>query len=141
MVVWVHHRAAAARALDAVVVATDDTRIADAVTAAGGTAVMTRTDHASGTDRVWEAVSELDADVVVNVQGDEPLLDPATIDAVVAPLLADPTVDVATAAAPLVSDPAVPSVVKVVCDHRGDALYFSRAPIPHGGPWLHHLGL
>ena len=141
MVVWVHHRAAAARALHDVIVATDDERIADAVRASGGRAVMTRADHASGTDRVWEAVAELEADVVVNVQGDEPLLDPATIDAVVAPLLDDPHVDVATAAAPLVGDPTVPSVVKVVCDQRGDALYFSRSAVPHGGPWLHHLGL
>jgi len=141
MVAWVHRRAAAATSLNEVIVATDDARIVDAVEASGGRAVWTRADHVSGTDRVWEAVSELEADVIVNVQGDEPLLDPRVIDAVVAPLVRDAGLDVVTAAAPLVGDPDVASVVKVVCDHQGDALYFSRARVPHAGPWLHHLGL
>ncbi len=126
----------------AVVVATDDVRIAEAVRSAGGEAVMTRDDHTSGTDRIAEALGLLswDGDVVVNVQGDEPLIEPSTIDALLA-AMADPEVQVATVAAPLTGDPAQPSVVKVAVDQRGRALYFSRAPIPFGGPYLHHIGI
>ncbi|MDP1732974.1 MAG: 3-deoxy-manno-octulosonate cytidylyltransferase [Sulfuritalea sp.] len=128
--------AAARRArTDGVWVATDDERIAAAVRQHGFDAVMTRADHASGTDRIAEVADQLDwndDDVVVNVQGDEPLLEPALIEAVAAALHGDPDAAMATAAHPLTGadDFFNPNVVKVVCDVRGRALYFSRAPIP-----------
>ena len=142
MVVRVLHQAERAAGVSGVVVATDDLRIADAVTAAGGQAVMTRTDHTSGTDRIAEAIVQLgwSGEVVINVQGDEPLLEPSTIEALIA-AMDDDEVQVATIAAPLTDDPSDPSVVKVAVDERGRALYFSRAPIPYGGPYLHHLGI
>lgn len=148
MIEHVYRRAMEARSLEAVYVATDDRRIAEAVEAFGGRAVMTREDHRSGTDRIAEAVGALDVDVVVNVQGDEPLLDPGEIDAVVAPFRERPDLVMSTVATPL-SDPrdvADPSVVKVVLDVRGDALYFSRLPIPfyrsgEPGRCLKHIGL
>lgn len=116
-------------------VATDDERIAAAVRQHGFDVVMTRADHASGTDRIVEVADQLkwdDADIVVNVQGDEPLLDPALIEAVAMALHGDPDAAMATAAHPLTSaeDFFNPNVVKVVCDVRGRAMYFSRAPIP-----------
>ncbi len=129
--------AAAARGArtDGVWVATDDERIAAAVRQHGFDAVMTRTDHASGTDRIAEVADQLgwnDEDIVVNVQGDEPLLDPALIEAVATALHGNPDAAMATAAHPLsvAADMFNPNVVKVVCDVRGRALYFSRAPIP-----------
>lgn len=128
--------AAARRAkTDGVWVATDDERIVAAVRQHGFDAVMTRADHASGTDRIAEVAEQLawdDEDIVVNVQGDEPLLDPALIEAVAAALHGDPDAAMATAAHPLdaAADLFNPNVVKVVCDLRGRALYFSRAPIP-----------
>jgi 3-deoxy-manno-octulosonate cytidylyltransferase (CMP-KDO synthetase) len=139
MIQWVHERVRAARTVDRVLVATDDVRIADAVAAFGGEAVMTSPEHASGTDRLAEVARTLDAAIVVNVQGDEPMLDPALVDAVVRPLLDDPSVAIATASVPLVrlEEMLSPSVVKVVTDARGNALYFSRSPIPlvrDGGP-------
>ncbi len=145
MVVRVVERAARARRVDRVVVATPDAAILDAVRSFGFEAVPTRADHPSGSDRVAEAAGILglpDEAVVLNVQGDEPLLDPATVDAVAGAFFADPAVRVATAAAPL--DPAEaadPARVKVVVDARGDALYFSRAPIPAGGPHRLHVGV
>lgn len=143
MVAWVVQRCRAARRIDAVIVATDDPRIAAAAREAGAEVVMTSSAHATGSDRVAEAARllGLPADArLVNVQGDEPLVEPQTIDRLAA-ALDDPAVQIATAAAPLVGDPADPARVKVVCDARGRALYFSRAPIPHGGPWRVHLGL
>ncbi len=143
MVVHVLDRVRLAARVERVLVATDDPRIAEAVRLAGGEVVMTGAHHLSGTDRVEEAVRGLDPalDVVINVQGDEPLLDPGTVDAVLA-AMDDPTVLAATAMAPLPADEAAdPARVKVVCDSAGDALYFSRAPIPHGGPWWLHVGL
>jgi 3-deoxy-manno-octulosonate cytidylyltransferase (CMP-KDO synthetase) len=128
--------AAARRARnDGVWVATDDERIAAAVRQHGFDAVMTRATHVSGTDRIAEVADQLgwnDEDIVVNVQGDEPLLDPALIEAVAAALHGDPDAAMATAAHPLdaAADLFNPNVVKVVCDVRGRALYFSRAPIP-----------
>ena len=140
MVQHVYERARRARSVQRVLVATDDRRIAEAVRAFGGEAAMTSMDHASGTDRVAEAARALaDASIVVNVQGDEPLLDPAAIDAVVA-AFEDPAVAMATVSLPLrdAAEMASPNVVKVVTDARGDALYFSRSPIPTvrdaGGP-------
>jgi len=128
--------AAAKRArTDGVWVATDDERVAAAVRQNGFEAVMTRADHASGTDRIAEVADRLqwdDADIVVNVQGDEPLLDPELIEAVAGALRGDPDAAMATASHPLTNadDFFNPNVVKVVSDVRGRALYFSRAPIP-----------
>jgi len=134
MIVRVAAAARRARA-DGVWVATDDERIAAAVRQHGFDAVMTRADHASGTDRIAEVADQLqwdDADIVVNVQGDEPLLDPALIDAVAGALRDDAAAAMSTASHPLTTaaDFFSPHVVKVVCDARGRALYFSRAPIP-----------
>ena len=133
MVERVYRRAAAARGVSGVLVATDDARIAAAVAGFGGAFVMTRPDHASGTDRVAEAARGLSCDLVVNVQGDEPALDPAAIEAAVAPLSADASVMMGTLGAPL--DPDVdlqnPNTVKVLLDRQGYAIYFSRAPVPY----------
>ena len=119
--------------LDAVVVATDDPRIFDEVQGFGGHAVMTRADHRSGTDRCREALDLIGNayDAVVNIQGDEPFIDPRQIDSV-ADLIRQPDVVLATLARPL-TDPerlTNPNTVKVVLDHEGFALYFSRHPIP-----------
>lgn len=131
MVEHVYRRAARA-AVDAVIVATDDQRIVDAVEGFGGVAVMTRADHATGTDRLAELAAVLPCDVLVNVQGDEPFIDPAAIDTLVAPLVTDRTLEMTTLCRPFAADEDVasPHLVKVVRDLRGRALYFSRAPIP-----------
>lgn len=134
MICWVVERALAAGRVARVIVATDDTRVLAAVQAAGYEAVMTRDDHASGTDRLAEvAASITDADVVVNVQGDEPLISPGTIDRAIEALLEDETSAIATTWEPIGSAAEVlsPDVVKVVLDANNHALYFSRAPIPY----------
>jgi len=147
MIEHVYRRAAAAGSVDAVAVATDDVRIAEAVTAFGGHVVMTGAHHESGSDRIAEAARQLTCDVIVNVQGDEPLISPEAIDAAVAPLLAEASVVMSTLAAPMADPRDVddPNVVKVVLDLQGDALYFSRASIPHvrspGPVPLRHIGL
>ncbi len=148
------------RALDAdlgpVLVACAEAAIAEAVTNAGGRAVLTRLDHPSGSDRIWEALNQADPDgrhdVVVNVQGDLPTIPPGDIRAALAPL-ADPAVDIATLAATIhrAEERANPNVVKVAAALAADrrvarALYFSRAPIPWTGaedalPLFHHIGL
>ena len=151
MIVHVLERAEAA-ALGPVVVACAEPAIADAVTGAGGRAVLTRPDHASGSDRIFEALQAIDPhaeyDAVVNLQGDLPTIDPA-LPARALALLADPAVDVGTLAAEI-ADPAErtdPNVVKAVVSHRpgeaqGRALYFTRATAPTGeGPIWHHIGL
>ena len=114
-------------------VATDDARIAEAVAPLGVEAVMTRADHPSGTDRVAEAVASLDARVVVNIQGDEPLVDPELLDRMAERLLEDTTWDMVTAATRITreEDLESPSVVKVVWNRDGAAMYFSRSVIPH----------
>jgi 3-deoxy-manno-octulosonate cytidylyltransferase (CMP-KDO synthetase) len=129
----VYERASRARRPSRLVVATDDERIAEAVLGFGGEAVMTSALHASGTDRVAEAARRLGGDIVVNVQGDEPLLDPSHIDAVVEPLLREADLPLSTLSVPCesVEEMLSASVVKVVTDSRGDAMYFSRCPIPH----------
>lgn len=129
----VYERAQKAKSVSAIVVATDDVRIAKAVESFGGHVVMTRDDHVSGTDRVAEAAQSLDCDAVVNLQGDEPLFDPRGIDRLVGLLAADPTASAATLATPIRSAAIYrdPNAVKVVCDDAGRALYFSRSPIPH----------
>jgi 3-deoxy-manno-octulosonate cytidylyltransferase (CMP-KDO synthetase) len=133
MIQRVHERACRARKVDRVVVATDDERIASAVRGFGGEAVMTSPSHPTGTDRVAEAARGMNAEIVVNVQGDEPMLDPAGIDAVVGALADDPAVPISTLSLALrsVEEMLAPAVVKVVTDAAGDALYFSRSPIPH----------
>ncbi|MBF0308261.1 MAG: 3-deoxy-manno-octulosonate cytidylyltransferase [Magnetococcales bacterium] len=129
MICHVYDRAVAA-GVGEVVVATDDSRIRQVVEAGGGRVVMTRHDHPSGTDRVAEAARSLPVDVVVNVQGDEPFLDPEMVRRVVEPFAQGAVM--ATLAHPLQSwsEFLDPNVVKVVCNRRGEALYFSRAPVP-----------
>lgn len=147
----VYERACASNARHAIV-ATDDERIFDAVRGFGGNVVMTRADHPSGTDRVAEVAENLDAEIIVNLQGDEPLIEPATLDLLPRLLAENPDAQMATLAVPITSlrtwyDP---NCVKVVCDNRGRALYFSRSPIPYpregrpdfsGGQFMQHLGL
>lgn len=131
MVQWVVERARAAELTDLVLVATPDQEILDACASFGAQAVRTRLDHPSGTDRLAEVAVGLEADVFVNVQGDEPLIRPETIRACAAPLLADPNVRVGSIWSPLPPEETNnPAVVKVVTGVTGDALYFSRLPIP-----------
>ena len=133
MIQRVYERTAQARELDLVCVATDDDRIAETVAGFGGRAVMTSPDHASGTDRLAEAAASIDAGIFVNIQGDQPFIDPAMIDEAVQPLLADPALEVVTLMHPITDprDLQDPGVVKVVVDRAGLALYFSRSMIPY----------
>ena len=133
LVSWVVDAAKKARTLDRVLVATDDERIRAAVETNGGTAVMTPSELPSGTDRIACAAGDFaDDDILVNVQGDEPLVDPLLVEALAAKLKEDPRWSMATAVTPIRSaaDFAAKTVVKVVTDRDGGALYFSRAPIP-----------
>lgn len=132
LIQWVLERTRQASRLDEVLVATDDDRIRRVVDTLGGHAVMTRPDHPSGTDRVAEAVAGRAADVVINIQGDEPLIDPGLINRLAEVMVADNGWDMATAATPIgsVAELNKPSVVKVVTGARGRALYFSRSVIP-----------
>ena len=140
MIEHVYRRTAAAALVHAALVATDDERIARAVESFGGAAIMTRTDHQSGTDRIAEVVAQLPCRLVVNVQGDEPLIEPDTIDAAVAPLLDDATLEMSTLCRALAGDHelAAQSVVKVITDLKGRALHFSRSPMPGSAA---HIGL
>lgn len=133
MIQHVYERASESTLLNDLVVATDDQRIRDAVIAFGGSCVMTSPDHPSGADRVAEVARARESDIVVNIQGDEPFLSPATLDEIVAPFAADPTLPMSTAMRLIVDDETLndPNVVKVVVNRRGDALYFSRSIIPH----------
>jgi 3-deoxy-manno-octulosonate cytidylyltransferase (CMP-KDO synthetase) len=145
----VYERAVQSRRCDRIIVATDDAGIAAAASSIGAEVAMTRPDHPTGTDRVAEVARGLDCDLVVNVQGDEPLVDPASIDAAVEPLAADASIPMGTLCAPIeeTADLANPNVVKVVLDQAGFALYFSRLPIPFvrdGGAEMaryRHIGL
>jgi 3-deoxy-manno-octulosonate cytidylyltransferase (CMP-KDO synthetase) len=132
MIEHVYRRAADARGVAEVIVATDDQRIADVVRAFGGAVRMTRADHRTGTDRLAEIADALTCDIVVNVQGDLPLLDPGAIEDAMAPLLADESLQISTLCTPIrdQADYENPNVVKVVRNARGEALYFSRSPIP-----------
>jgi len=132
MIQRVVERVRQARRVTRVVVATEDARIQSAVESFGGEAVLTRADHRTGTDRVAEVAAHIPAAVYVNVQGDEPLIDPATIDAVVSEMLGDDSIQLATPCTPILdpSDIMDPNVVKVVRDFDGNCLYFSRAPVP-----------
>jgi 3-deoxy-manno-octulosonate cytidylyltransferase (CMP-KDO synthetase) len=138
MIQRVYERAKSARRVDRVIVATDDDRIVKAVTSFGGEARMTRPDHRTGTERVAEVAAHVEGEVFVNVQGDEPLLDPAAVDSAVSALLEEPQAAVATVATPIKvpGDIMDPNVVKVVLDFDDNALYFSRAPIP----WVRDTG-
>jgi 3-deoxy-manno-octulosonate cytidylyltransferase (CMP-KDO synthetase) len=132
MIEHVYRRAAAARSVSRVIVATDDRRIVEAVEAFGGEVRLTSPSHPSGTDRLAEVAASLDCDVVVNVQGDEPVLAPDTIDAAVAPFSGNPSLEMSTLRR-RITDPEElrnPNVTKVVVDRDGFAMYFSRAPIP-----------
>lgn len=149
MIEHVYRRVAASPVVSRVIVATDDLRIATRVAGFGGQVRLTRADHVSGTDRLAEVAASLDCDVVVNVQGDEPLIDPRAITELVEPFN-DPAVSMSTLYRRIV-DPAElanPNIVKLVTDRSGFAMYFSRAPIPHmrdprGGwpPIFRHVGV
>lgn len=149
MIEHVYRRASDARSVSSVIVATDDDRIFRTVVSFGGLARMTSPNHPSGTDRLAEVAANLSCDIIVNVQGDEPLIDPTTIDQAVAPLKADPSLEMSTLRR-RIDDPEEitnPNLTKVVVDRDGYALYFSRAPIPYvrGGaqaaPAWAHIGL
>src|SRR5688572_21557145 len=132
MIEHVYRRAAEARGVDAVVVATDDDRIAAAVERFGGIVRMTARSHRTGTDRIAEIAPDIDCEILVNVQGDLPLIEPGNIEEVVGPLTADATLDMSTLRTTITdaSEYSNPNVVKVVVDANGNALYFSRSPIP-----------
>jgi 3-deoxy-manno-octulosonate cytidylyltransferase (CMP-KDO synthetase) len=140
--VW--ERVSMARYLSAVIVATDDPRICEEARRFGARVKMTRLDHLSGTDRVAEVASAFeDFELVVNIQGDEPLIDPNAIDAAVLPLLEEPAIPMGTLKK-RIEDPheiADPNVVKVVTDRFENAIYFSRATIPYAGTHYKHIGL
>lgn len=132
MIQRVYERARLSTRADRVIVATDDERILKAVAGFGGEARMTRTDHRTGTERVAEVAAHEQGDVFVNVQGDEPLLDPAAVDTAIASLLEEPAAAISTVATAIKTPADImdPNVVKTVLDFDGNALYFSRAPIP-----------
>jgi 3-deoxy-manno-octulosonate cytidylyltransferase (CMP-KDO synthetase) len=132
MIQHVVERVRQARLLSGVLVATDDAGIQNAVEAFGGEAILTRADHRTGTDRVAEVATHREADIYLNVQGDEPLIDPGTIDALVAALLEDDSVQIAGPCVAITHENDImdPNITKVVRDFDGNALYFSRAPIP-----------
>jgi len=132
MVQWVYERASQAELLSEVIVATDDQRIFDAVKNFGGRVVMTRSDHPSGSDRIAEVAAESDAEIIVNIQGDEPLIEPAAIDLGVKILLDHPAAQVGTLVCPIrnAADLRNPNIVKVALAQDHTALYFSRSPIP-----------
>jgi 3-deoxy-manno-octulosonate cytidylyltransferase (CMP-KDO synthetase) len=144
----VYERASQARYLSSTIIATDDERVFDAARRFGARVRMTRPDHLSGTDRVAEVASAENAEVIVNIQGDEPLIDPAAIDAAILPVAHDPEILMATLKK-RIEDPAEitnPNVVKVVTDLADGAIYFSRCPIPFhregaSGVYYKHIGL
>lgn len=133
MIQHVWERCRQAQQASEVVIATDDQRIVEAAETFGARAILTRSDHPSGTDRIAECAAAFpDCDQIINVQGDEPLISPGLIDRLALELAANPEVPMVTAAAPL-TDPvqiADPNIVKVIFDFNGDSLYFSRSPIP-----------
>ena len=145
----VYEQVRRAELVERVLVATDDRRIIEAVQAFGGEAVMTRGDHPNGTSRIAEVATTVTADLIANVQADEPEIEPELVDTAIRCLDGHPGCPVATLASPFTQDedPADPNIVKVVVDAAGRALYFSRAMIPHdpdgdaGQPPLKHLGM
>ena len=150
MIEHVYRRVSASPLVSQVIVATDDLRIATRVSGFGGRVRLTKPTHETGTDRLAEVAATLDCDIVINVQGDEPLIDPRTVDELVAPFRTDPSIQVTTLYRRIHHPPELtnPNITKVVVDRGGFALYFSRAPIPHqrdpraGWPPLYrHIGL
>jgi 3-deoxy-manno-octulosonate cytidylyltransferase (CMP-KDO synthetase) len=146
--VW--ERASQARYLTTVLVATDDEQVYEVARKFGARVRMTRSDHASGTDRAAEIASAENCDIVVNIQGDEPLIDPDAIDAAILPMVHDSEIRMATLKKRIAeaSEITNPNVVKVITDLNGDAIYFSRLPIPHHrdatsspAPYYKHIGL
>jgi 3-deoxy-manno-octulosonate cytidylyltransferase (CMP-KDO synthetase) len=149
MLQWVYERAQQARYLTGTIIATDDQRVYDAARRFGARVRMTSSEHLSGTDRCAEVASAEAAEVIVNIQGDEPFIDPAAIDAAVLPLVHEPEIEMATLKK-RIDDPREigdPNVVKVVTGSTGDAIYFSRCPIPFdrdktgGVAHYKHIGL
>jgi 3-deoxy-manno-octulosonate cytidylyltransferase (CMP-KDO synthetase) len=149
MLQHVYERASQARYLSSIIIATDNEKIQQSARSFGARVRLTRADHISGTDRVAEVAAAENAEIVVNIQGDEPLIDPSAIDAAVLPLIHEPEVKMATLKKKI-EDPREitdPNVVKVVTDVAGDAIYFSRCPIPFARdgagdtPWFKHIGL
>lgn len=154
MIQWVYERTKAAKKLSDVLVATDDARIFDTVTSFGGQAVMTPTELPSGTDRVAYVARDLDVHAVINVQGDEPLIDPAAIDTLVETLLTDAEIPMATLVRRVYDSAELenPNTVRVVIDAHNNALYFSRAVLPYARdvdkkewavhfPYYGHIGI
>ena len=153
MLQYVYERATQCRYITSTMIATDDERVFAVARNFGARVIMTRPDHASGTDRVAEAASTENAEIIVNIQGDEPLIDPAAIDAAILPLVHEPGIVMGTLKK-RIEDPREitdPNVVKVVTDRNGDAIYFSRCPIPYqredapaaapAPAWFKHIGL
>jgi 3-deoxy-manno-octulosonate cytidylyltransferase (CMP-KDO synthetase) len=149
MLQHVYERASLATYLTSLLIATDDERVAAEARRFGARVRMTRGDHRSGTDRVAEVASADAAGIIVNIQADEPLIDPAAIDAAILPLVHDPDIQMCTLRK-RIEDPREitdPHVVKVIADRTGDAIYFSRSPIPYrplpdgGTPYYKHIGL
>lgn len=154
LVQHVYEQALLVKKIERVIIATDDERIMQAVASFGGDAIMTRRDHPSGTDRIAEAAQNIAADIVINLQGDEPLLNPAYLELLNELMINDPSAEMATLAVPIRNEETYhnPNAVKLVRDSAGNALYFSRSPIPYvrdalpdfqAEPprFLHHLGL
>ncbi len=147
MIQWVYERACLAKRLNQVVVATDDRRIYETVQSFGGKVMMTSPEHRSGTDRVAEVAQSLPAEIFINIQGDEPLISPETIDQVCTPFEEDEQVQVTTARVEIADRAEIesPDVVKVVVNQEGDALYFSRHAIPFArrqpAVFFKHLGI
>jgi 3-deoxy-manno-octulosonate cytidylyltransferase (CMP-KDO synthetase) len=141
MVQHVYERTCRASLVSQTIVATDDERIASAVRAFGGRVELTSQDHDTGTDRLAEVAARLDADLIVNVQGDEPLIEPAMIDQAIRPLAEDSTIQMGTLKTRITSlhDFLSPNVVKVVTDQSDNALYFSRSPLPNFRDRWHDL--
>ncbi|MBI4619512.1 MAG: 3-deoxy-manno-octulosonate cytidylyltransferase [Desulfobacterales bacterium] len=152
MIEHVYDRASRADSLTSVTVATDDERIFRKVEEFGGRAILTSSHHKSGTDRIAEALIQLDVkdtDLIVNIQGDQPLLEPATVDEIIRPFVNDPSLLMATLCCRIETEDEIrnPNVVKVVVDKDGFALYFSRSPIPYvreqdtAPPFYKHIGI
>jgi len=152
MLQHVYERASQARYLTSTIIATDDAAVYTVAKKFGARVAMTRPDHPSGTDRVAEVASAESAEIIVNIQGDEPLIDPAAIDTAILPLVHEPDVVMATLKKRIENPREIgdPNVVKVVTDAKSDAIYFSRCPIPYlrqdragstGAPYFKHIGL
>ena len=146
MLEHVYRRACASGVFFRVIIATDDHRIYDAAEKFGGDVAMTRADHPDGSSRAAEIAAKIDTDYVINIQGDEPMLDPRMLGELAHGLIADPEADSATVCVPITRDEDFhnPNIVKVVRAQNGRALYFSRSPIPYprnaGGVWHKHIG-